>query len=206
VQLPRYDLNGNGSTLDATSAQSEIVALSNTQILMLPRDGNGLGKGDTNPPVTKTVDLVDFSAATNIIGLYDADGNQISPSGALRPTITPARSTVVVNLLSSTDLAKFGFNTNTTTPNSFTVNEKAEGMALVPDTSTASSEDYFLFVANDNDFQSSDVRMVDATGALVSYGDARDRGITNDAVFTAWRITICPNNRKFFRVFVNDAQ
>ncbi|MCX6840025.1 MAG: lamin tail domain-containing protein [Verrucomicrobia bacterium] len=200
VQLPRYDLNGNSSGLDATAAQSEIVALSNTQLLMLPRDGNGLGKGTTDPIVTKTVDLVDFSTATNVLGLYDARGNQISPTGALRVGITPARSTVVVNLLSSADLGKFGFNTNTASPNSFTVNEKAEGMALVPDTSTASSEDYFLFVANDNDFQSSDVRMVDATGNLVSYGDARDRGIVNDAVFTAWRITITPNNRKFFRL------
>jgi 2',3'-cyclic-nucleotide 2'-phosphodiesterase (5'-nucleotidase family)/uncharacterized protein YjiK len=203
VQLPRYDLNGNGSGLDATAAQSEIVALSNTQLLMLPRDGNGLGKGTTDPIVTKTVDLVDFSAATNILGLYDAEGNQISPAGTLRSTITPARSTVVVNLLSSADLTKFGFNTNTASPNQFTVNEKAEGMALVPDTSTANTEDYFLFVANDNDFQSSDVRMVDAAGNLVSYGDARDRGITNDAVFTAWRLTICPNNRKFFRIQVN---
>jgi hypothetical protein len=205
VQLPRYDGNGNGSGLDATSSQSEIVALSNTQLLMLPRDGNGLGKGDTNPIVMKTVDLVDFSAATNILGLYDAEGAQISPAGTLLGTITPARSTVVVNLLSSADLAKFGFNTNTASPNQFTVNEKAEGMALVPDTSTPSSEDYFLFVANDNDFQSSDVRMIDATGTLVSYGDARDRGITNDAVFTAWRITICPNNRKFFRIQVDTA-
>ena len=200
VQLPRYDLNGNNSGLDATAAQSEIVALSNTQLLMLPRDGNGLGKGTTDPIVTKTVDLVDFSTATNVLGLYDARGNQISPSGTLRVGITPARSTVVVNLLSSADLGKFGFNTNTASPNSFTVNEKAEGLALVPDTSTASSEDYFLFVANDNDFQSSDVRMVDASGNLVSYGDARDRGIVNDAVFTAWRITITPNNRKFFRL------
>ncbi len=200
VQLPRYDLNGNNSGLDATAAQSEIVALSNTQLLMLPRDGNGLGKGTTDPIVTKTVDLVDFSTATNVLGLYDAEGNQISPSGTLRVGITPARSTVVVNLLSSADLGKFGFNTNTASPNSFTVNEKAEGLALVPDTSTASSEDYFLFVANDNDFQSSDVRMVDASGNLVSYGDARDRGIVNDAVFTAWRITITPNNRKFFRL------
>jgi hypothetical protein len=206
VQLPRYDLNGNNSGLDTTAAQSEIVALSNTQILMLPRDGNGLGRGNTDPIVTKTVDLVDFSTATNILGIYDAEANTILSGGSLRSAITPARSTVVVNLLSSTDLAKFGFNTNTAAPNQFTVNEKAEGMALVPDTSTANTEDYFLFVANDNDFQSSDVRMVDATGTLVSYGDARDRGIVNDAVFTAWRITICPNNRKFFRVFVNDEQ
>ncbi|WP_170267079.1 lamin tail domain-containing protein [Brevifollis gellanilyticus] len=203
VQLPRYDLNGNGSGLDTTSAQSEIVALSNTQFLMLPRDGNGLGKGTTDPIVMKTVDLVDFSSATNILGLHDAEGAQISPAGTLRSGITPAKSTVVVNLLSSTDLAKFGFNTNTSAPNQFTVNEKMEGMSLVPDLSTASTEDYFLFLGNDNDFQSSDVRMVDASGALVSYGDARDRGITNDAVFTAWRIIITPNNHKFFRVNVN---
>ncbi len=206
VQLPRYDLNGNNSALDATAAQSEIVALSNTQFLMLPRDGNGLGKGSTDPIVTKTVDLVDFATATNVLGTYDAEGNQISPSGALRTTITPARSTVVVNLLSSVDLTKFGFNTNTTSPNSFTVNEKAEGMALVPDTSTASTEDYFLFVGNDNDFQSSDVKMLNAAGTFITPQiDARDRGITNDAVFTAWRITICPNNRKFFKINVPDA-
>jgi 2',3'-cyclic-nucleotide 2'-phosphodiesterase (5'-nucleotidase family) len=206
VQLPRYDLNGNNSALDATAAQSEIVALSNTQFLMLPRDGNGLGKGSTDPIVTKTVDLVDFGSATNVLSLYDAVGNAISPGGALRTSITPAKSTVVVNLLSSTDLTKFGFNTNTTLPNAFTVNEKAEGMALVPDTSTASTEDYFLFVGNDNDFQSSDVKMLNAAGTFITPQiDARDRGITNDAVFTAWRITICPNNRKFFKINVPDA-
>jgi len=47
--------------------------------------------------------------------------------------------------------------------------------------------------------------MVNAAGNLVSYGDVRDRSITNDAVFTAWRITICPNNRKFFRIEVDTA-
>ncbi|OYW78120.1 MAG: hypothetical protein B7Z37_01215 [Verrucomicrobia bacterium 12-59-8] len=205
VQLPRYDLNGNGSGLDTTAAQSEIVALSNSQFLMLPRDGNGLGKGTTDPIVAKTVDLVDFSTATNILGMYDAEGNQISPAAALLGGITPATSTVVINMLSSTDLAKFGFNTNTASPNQFTVNEKLEGMSLVPDLSTPSPEDYFLFIGNDNDFQSSDVKMIDATGALVSYGDARDRGITNDTTFTVWRITICPNNRKFYRIQVNTA-
>jgi hypothetical protein len=210
VQLPRYDLNGNNSALDATAAQSEIVALSNTQFLMLPRDGNGLGKSTADPIVTKTVDLVDFGSATNVLGSYDAVGSAISPGGVLRVGITPAKSTVVINLLSSTDLTKFGFNTNTTSPNQFTVAEKAEGMALVPDTSTPSTEDYFLFVANDNDFQSSDVKMLDATGAIVSYGDARSSvsgspKITNDAVFTAWRITICPNNRKFFKIAIPGA-
>lgn len=203
VQLPRYDLNGNSSGLDTTAAQSEIIAISGSQFLMLPRDGNGLGKGDTNPPVVKTVDLVDFSQATNILGQRDAEGAQISPGAVLDSSIVPARSTVVVNLLSNADLTKFGFNTNTASPNQFTVNEKLEGMALVPDLSTASTADYFLFVGNDNDFRSSDVRMVDASGNLVSYGDARDRGIVNDTVFTVWRITIHPNNRKFYRVGVD---
>jgi len=205
VQLPRYDLNGNGSALDTTAAQSEVIALSNTQLLTLPRDGNGLGKGDTNPPVVKTVDLVDFSAATDILGLYDAEGAQISPGAALHGSIVPATSTVVVNLLSTADLAKFGFNQNTASPTESTVSEKIEGMALVPDLSTPDTSDFFLFVGNDNDFRCSDVRMLDSNGTVVSHGDQRDRGITNDATFTVWRISIHPDNRKFFRIGVDTA-
>ena len=80
-----------------------------------------------------------------------------------------------------------------------------EGMALVPDLSTPQANDFFLFVANDNDFQSSDVKMVDASGALVSYGDGRlNAGITNDALFYAWRIAI-DAGRKFFRMDVTEA-
>lgn len=203
LQLPRYTLNGNGGAVNTTAAQSEIVALSNTQFLVLPRDGNGQGKGDTNPPVLKTVDLVDISLATNILGLYDAAGAAVSPGGVLVSGVVPAKSTVVVNLLSSTDLTRFGFNTNTTAPTPFTVAEKIEGMALVPDLSTPSPHDFFLFVANDNDFRSTNVKMVNAAGVMEELGDARDRGIVNDAVYTVWRLTIQPNNRKFFRVGVD---
>lgn len=203
VQLPRYTLNGNGAAVNNMAAQSEVIALSNTQLLTLPRDGNGLGKGDTNPPVIKTVDLVDFSSATNILGLYDTEGAQISPGAVLNGGIVPAKSTVVVNLLSTADLTKFGFNLDTTSPTQSTVSEKIEGMALVPDISTPNTSDFFLFVGNDNDFRCSDVRMVDANGTLMSYGDQRDRGITNDATFTVWRISIHPDNRKFFRIGVD---
>jgi len=207
VQLPRFDANGNGSALDATAAQSELVALSGTQFLMLPRDGNGLGKGTVDPIVTKAVQLVDLDGATNVLGLYDAEGNQISPAGVLRSDIIPASSIVVVNLISSTDLAKFGLNANTTAPNQYTINEKMEGMSIVPDLSTERADDFFLFVANDNDFQSSDVKMLDATGAIVSYGDGRfvhpNTGrTTNDATFYVYRLTISPNDRKFFRLSI----
>ena len=205
VRLPQIDLNGNGSALDGTAAQSEIVAIAPHAFLMLPRDGNGMGKGTTDPIVFKSVQLVDFASATNILGLFDSVGAQISPGGVLSPGINPAATAEIINMLNPADLAKFGFNTDTNPADANTLNEKMEGMALVPDLSTTQANDFFLFVANDNDFQSSDVKMLDASGALVSYGDGRlNAGVTNDAVFYAWRITI-DAGRKFFRMDVAEA-
>jgi hypothetical protein len=208
VKLPRFDANGNGSGLDRTAAQSEIVAISDSAFLMLPRDGNGLGTGlnTGNPPaptVLKSVRLVDFASATNILGSFDAAGNAISPGGVLNPAIVPAASEEVINMLAPDDLAKFGFNTNNAAPSSTTINEKWEGMSLVPDLSTPAANDFFLFVANDNDFQSSNVLMLDGSGTVVSHGDQRsDAGngpIVNDAVFLAFRVTIDASKGRFFR-------
>lgn len=208
VKLPRFDSNGDGSALDRTAAQSEIVALSPAAFLMLPRDGNGLGTGlnTGNPPaptVLKSVRVVDFSSATDILGSYDAIGDAISPAGVLRAGIVPAASEEVINMLAAADLAKFGFNTNNTTPSSTTINEKWEGMSLVPDLSTPEANDFFLFVANDNDFQSSNVLMLDGTGAVVSQGDRRSNAgngpIVNDAVYIAFRVTIDVGGDRFFR-------
>jgi uncharacterized protein YjiK len=203
VKLPQIDLNGNNSALDGTAAQSEIVAISNSSFLMLPRDGNGMGKGTTDPIVFKSVQLVDFASATNILGTYDAEADKVSPSGVLAPGVNAAASAEIINMIEPTDLAKFGLNANANPSNANTLNEKMEGMALVPDLSTPQGNDFFLFIANDNDFQSSDVKMVDASGALVSYGDCRlNAGITNDAMFYAYRITIDAGGRKFFRMGV----
>jgi 2',3'-cyclic-nucleotide 2'-phosphodiesterase (5'-nucleotidase family) len=200
VKLPQIDLNGNGSGLDGTAAQSEIVAIGNSSFLMLPRDGNGMGKGTTAPIVFKSVQLVDFASATNILGTYDAEGDKVSPLGVLAPGVNAAASAEIINMIEPLDLAKFGLNANTNPSNSNTINEKMEGMALVPDLSTPQPNDFFLFLANDNDFQSSDVKMIDSAGNLVSYGDGRlNAGITNDAMFYAYRITIDAGGSKFFR-------
>jgi hypothetical protein len=200
VKLPQIDLNGNGSGLDGTAAQSEIVAIGNSSFLMLPRDGNGMGKGTTAPIVFKSVQLVDFASATNILGTYDAEGDKVSPLGVLAPGVNAATSAEIINMIEPLDLAKFGLNANTNPSNSNTINEKMEGMALVPDLSTPQPNDFFLFLANDNDFQSSDVKMIDSAGNLVSYGDGRlNAGITNDAMFYAYRITIDAGGSKFFR-------
>lgn len=205
VALPQINLNGNGA-VDGTAAQSEIVAIGANSFLMLPRDGNGLGKGTSVPATFKSVQLVDFASASNIVGLYDGVGEQVSPAGVLRPEIKSAATAEVINMLNPADLAKFGFNTNNgPTADSNTLNEKIEGMALVPDLSTPQENDFFLFVGNDNDFESSKVKMLDATGNIVSYGDGRlnrgvnNEGVTNDTMFYAFRITIDAGGKKFFR-------
>ena len=80
-----------------------------------------------------------------------------------------------------------------------TLNEKIEGMALVPDLSTPAAKDFFLFVGNDNDFQSSDVKMFNSAGNVVSRGDGRiTPGVTNDAMIYVWRLTIDAGDKKFF--------
>jgi uncharacterized protein YjiK len=200
VRLPQIDLDPNTApaTLNGTAAQSEIVALGNSSFLMLPRDGNGLGKGTTVPITFKSVQLVDFASATNILGMFDGF-IPVSPLGVLDSNVKAAATAEIINMLEPTDLAKFGLNT-TLPANSNTLNEKIEGMALVPDISTQQANDYFLFVANDNDFQSSNVLMLNAAGVVASKGDGRlNAGITNDAMFYVYRLTIDASGKKFFR-------
>ncbi len=205
VMLPQFNFTGSGGAANRTAAQSEIVALNGTSFLMLPRDGNGMGTGTTNPIVFKSVQLVDFASATNILGTYDAEGAAVSPTGVLADGVNAAASAEIINMIEPLDLAKFGLNANTNPSNSNTINEKMEGMALVPDLSTPQENDFFLFLANDNDFQSSDVKMIDAsgnfmTGPMGAIIDGRlNAGITNDAMFYAYRITIDADGKKFFR-------
>jgi hypothetical protein len=206
VKLPRFDSNGNGAGVNRTANQSEIVAIGNAQFLMLPEDGNGLGSGSTDPGVYKSVQLVDFAFATNILGLYDAEGAAVSPGGVLNPSIKAAASRDVINLLNPADHAKFGINTNNSAPNSFTLQEKLEGMALVPYLSTPQADDFFLFVANDNDFQTSQVKMLNTSGIVQNLGDGRQNvgngKVTNDAVFYVYRLIIGAPEKRFFRMKV----
>ena len=217
VRLPQIDLDPSTapSSLTGTAAQSEIVALGPNSFLMLPRDGNGLGKGTMVPITFKSVHLVDFASATNILGQFDDAGQAVSPAGVLNPGVNAAATAEVINMLQQDDLDKFGLNLNMNKvpalrADSNTLNEKIEGMALVPDLSTEETNDFFLFVANDNDFQSSNVQMLNAAGQVVSRGDGRlnkdasNNGITNDAMYYVWRLTIDASGRNFFRMDVTE--
>lgn len=194
IQLPRVDDTGsttNGNTVNRNAAQSAILALNDHQILILSRDGNGRGAAGT--PVFKSILLADLSNATNIDGLYDAEGNAIAPGGVLAPAVTPVSWSQALNLLGKLDLniaevAKFGLNLSTAPGDINTLCEKWEALSLVPCGDSSNPQDFFLFVGNDNDFISATGKYLDASGTLRSYNS----GLENDTLVLAYRVRIVP--------------
>ena len=195
IQLPRVDDNGatGGAVVNRNGAQSEIVALSATQLLILSREGNG--RGASGSPVFKSVLLADLSSATNIDGTFDGSTGAVAPGGVLSSTVTPISWTEALNMLgklgpgaTNIELAKFGLNINAAPGDINTLSEKWEAMALVPVGDASAPNDYFLFVGNDNDFQSASGKNMLADGSLSSY----NAGLENDSVVLAWRVQVVP--------------
>ena len=175
VRLPRFQQGAN--TLVA--AQSEILALSDSQLLILPRDSNGLNVG-TQQSLLRRVDAIDISAATNILGQpYEG---QIAPAGVLNPAITPALYVPFLDINNATQLARFGLS-NGNIAGLSNLSEKWEGLALLPALDPAAPNDWFLFVANDNDFVTTDGFQA---------GAVYDAGFNIDTMFLAYRVTITP--------------
>jgi len=196
IQLPRVDDTGstsNGTSVDKTAAQSEIVAINDHQLLVLSREGNGRGANDASA-VFKSVLLVDLNGATNINGLYDNQGAAVSPGGVLNPSITPISWTEALNMLgkvtssSQIELAKFGLNLGANNGDINTLSEKWEALGLVSANDPNAPNDYFLFIGNDNDFLTSNIKMYDANGTLQTYNG----GLENDSMVLAYRVQITP--------------
>jgi hypothetical protein len=127
--------------------------------------------------------------------LYDAEGAQTAPGGVLRPTITTISWTEALNMIgklgpgaTDIELAKFGMNINAGPGDINTISEKWEALALVPVGDPAAPNDYFLFVGNDNDFQSATGQYMDANGVLQAY----NAGLENDTVMLAYRVQVVP--------------
>jgi hypothetical protein len=175
VQLPRF--TQGSSTLVA--AQSELLALSSTQLLMLPRDSNGRLVG-TQVSLLRQVEVLDLSEATNVLGA--AYEQQVAPGGVLNPAITPVAKTLLLDINDRSQLNRFGL-TNGLQDGFENLTEKWEGMALLPALDPARPDDYFLFIANDNDFATTD-----GFHAGAAYNDGKDL----DTLFLAWRVTISP--------------
>ena len=151
LQLPTVREAGDGQPADITAAQSEAVALSESRLLVLARDGNGRGKGTSNPPVYKSILLVDLSEATNLAGtVYEREAKPIAREGVLNADIKPAAQTELINILNPVQLGRFGMNLSVRPSTPTSLPEKIEAMALAP--TLDGSGDVFLLVGSDNDF------------------------------------------------------
>ena len=100
----------------------------------------------------------------------------------LNPAITPALYTPFLDINDNAQLARFGL-VNGVVPGLDNLSEKWEGLVLLPTLKTDRPNDYFLFVANDNDF---------ATTDGFHAGDPYNDGKDIDTMFLAYRVTIGP--------------
>lgn len=199
LQLPVFNnsATGNGAAT-ATAAQSEVLALNNTQFLVLSRDGNGRGSnGNANAIAFKSVLLVDVTGATNIAGTpYSTGTTPISTtaaangSGALVAGVTPVQQVELVNMLNTTQLSKFGINTKTNPSTQFTLSEKWEAMGLAPVLEESAPQDFFLFIGNDNDFVSDDIDAAGVTNANAALNSPTAGVGNNDNVMMVYRLTL----------------
>ncbi len=181
VQLPTFT-SASGATLVA--AQSELLALSDTQLLILPRD-SGAGRGfGTAASRYRQVDVIDLAGATNVLdgcGGFCSEA-QIAPGGVLDADITPASLVPFLDINDESELARFGLR-NGGVDDANNLSEKWEGLALVSALDPLAPNDYFLFVANDNDF---------ATTNGFQVGGAYDAGTDVDTMFLAYRLSVVP--------------
>jgi hypothetical protein len=176
VALPTFPLGA--ATL--VPAQSEMLAINNTQFLVLARDGNGRGVASPTS-LYRSILVYDISSATNIAGTaYDTTTTPIAPGGVLAAGIIPATSAVLVDMNNAAQLAKFGLN-NGPVDNANTLSEKWEALALVPAFDPSAPNDWFLFVGNDNDF---------ITTNGFQDGAPYAAAIDNDNMVLVYRVTI----------------
>lgn len=192
LQLPVFNSNGSGGAADRTAAQSEMLALNDTQFLVLARDGLGRGvaanASTSTTPVYKSILLVDTSGATNLAGTqYETTNTPIATNGNLVAGITPVQQVEMVNLLNTVQLGRVGMNlTRLPVSNPTSLGEKIEAMALAPVLEESAPQDFFLFVGNDNDFQGTDICFngtCSASGALDGSGN-------NDSVMLIYRLSL----------------
>ncbi|MBZ9670417.1 esterase-like activity of phytase family protein [Mesorhizobium sp. ES1-3] len=181
VPLPVFR-DAKGKT--KVAAQSEIMALSDTAFLMLARDsgnGQGLKKGDAS--LYRQINIVDVSGATDIAGgPFDAADKPVAPKGVLDPSVTPAKLTPFIDINDAAQLGRFGLH-NGGAKDRNELSEKWEAMSVASVLDPKQPDDYFLFVANDNDFLAQD-------GFQVGAPYKADDGADVDTMFLVYQVTL----------------
>ncbi|PVM92422.1 hypothetical protein DDF62_04575 [Caulobacter radicis] len=191
VELPVLRAKGDGGAPDKVAAQSELLALSDHQFLVLARDGAGLGSGSARPTVYRSVLLVDTAGATNLAGAEsDATGAAIAPGGVLVQGVVPAGQAQLVNLADRASLARVGVNLDNATPNASTLPEKLESLAIVPALDPAAPNDVFLLVGSDNDFQTARGKVGDLAFDAAPKTPEGAPTADNDSLVLVYRLTL----------------
>jgi hypothetical protein len=164
------------------AAQSEILALGSDLFLLLCRD-SAAGYGYKEPTSRyRKIELLDTSKASDIAGSDYDHKTPVAPSGVLSSGVVPATLTPLIDINDNAELNKFGMH-NGAPQDSTNLGEKWEAMGLLPALDPAKPDDWFLFVANDNDFITQDGFQVGA-----AYKDPS--GVDLDTTFLAYRLTI----------------
>lgn len=140
-----------------TAAQSELMSIGKEKFLMLSRD-SGAGHGsDASESFYRQIDVLNLAGATDIKGTtFDAKASSSittsDDSGVLKSGITPATYCPFVNMNDNTQLAKFGLH-NGGAQNAALLNEKWEGLAMMPVDGLDGDDDWWYVIAvSDNDF------------------------------------------------------
>jgi len=147
IELPEYTEEGH----KGVAAQSEILALSDSLLLMLCRDGKrGYGTGQ-QPSLYRKVGIIDLSQARPLAKDYGRPDRPISPGGKLEKDIAVAKFIPFIDLNDEGELRRFGLH-NDGDPDCNMLSEKWESLGLVGVLDPNRPDDFFLFVGNDNDF------------------------------------------------------
>ncbi|KAJ6528663.1 esterase-like activity of phytase-domain-containing protein [Mycena vulgaris] len=172
VPLP---LNDNGKI----RATSEIHFVSPNIFLILSREKNGHGGSGTDIDY-KHVDLFSIANATDIHGTaFDDPATPAAPKGKLSKSIVPATYVSFVDFADVTQIERFGLHNGDPDDNTL-LDEKWESLALAP-VGTSAPDDFFLFMASDNDFLSRQG---------ISLGVPYDAGEDLDNQFMVFRVTL----------------
>jgi hypothetical protein len=178
VPLPLY----SDGARSGIAAQSEMLALSDHQMLLLCRDSGAGYTAKRDASAYRVVNVINTDGATDIAGKFDGGGDSVAPLGVLRPDIKPARLAPFLDINDNAQLMRFGLHNGA--PNDANdLYEKWESMALAPAHDAAAPDDYFLFIGSDNDFITQDGMM-----AGKPYKDAS--GANVDSLVLVYRVTL----------------
>ncbi|KAK8159045.1 esterase-like activity of phytase-domain-containing protein [Phyllosticta citrichinensis] len=173
VPLPLYT-NADGKT--RVAGQSSIVALSETQFLVLARDSGAGRAQDETKSVYRHVDVFDVADATDLRSLHGVDavgGSVVSDDGVLRDDVVPAAYCPWLDYNVESQLERFGLR-NGGEDGEALLSEKWESLVVVP-----VLEDVYIFSLSDNDFITQDGYL---DGGSFRYSDGSGQSVDTQAL------------------------